>query len=144
MIGGVVHGIFTNGLWMVFQCINRKVPVVNINALRMYGTIKTGLRTMGKPKKIGSLIWKICVGNERRLTLRKPGSFEFHITMARAMVAPVPPTLTKVVKKPLAVIKGNGWPAVVASTLAARYCRKMGATIASMALSPLMPTDQSI
>ena len=62
---------------------------------------------------------------------------------ARAMVAPVPPTLTKVVKKPLAVTKGKGSPRVVASTFAVKYWRKMGATIASMALSPLIPTDHS-
>src|SRR6266576_1837116 len=103
-----------------------------------------GFSTMGNPKKIGSLIWKTWVGNEMRLTFRKPGSFEFHMMRASAMVAPVPPTLTKVVKKPLAVIYGKGSPALVAATLAARYCRKIGATSASMALSPLIPTDQRI
>ena len=35
---------------------------------------------MGKPKKMGSLIWKIWVGSDRRLTFRKPGSLEFHMT----------------------------------------------------------------
>ena len=92
---------------------------------------------------MGSLIWRICVGNDTRLTLRKPGSLEFHSTSASAMVAPVPPTLTKVVKKPLAVTYGSGRPCVVAMTLAARNWRKIGATMASSALSPLTPTDQS-
>ena len=41
----------------------------------MYGTMKIGFSTMGKPKKMGSLIWKICVGSEMRLTFRKPGSW---------------------------------------------------------------------
>ena len=62
--------------------------------------MKTGFSTIGRPKKIGSLIWKTCVGSDRRLTLRKPGSAEFHRTSASAIVAPVPPTLTNVVKKP--------------------------------------------
>ena len=62
--------------------------------------MKIGFSTIGKPKKIGSLIWKIWVGRERRLTLRKPGSREFSMMRASAMVAPVPPTFTKVVKNP--------------------------------------------
>ncbi len=45
------------------------------------------------------------------------------------MVAPVPPTLTNVVKKPLAVTYGRGRPSAMAATFAARYCRKIGATI---------------
>src|SRR6266850_3536879 len=142
MIGGVVQGMFTKGLWITFQYISKYVPAVRIRALRIYGIMKIGFRTIGKPKKIGSLIWKIWVGREMRLTLRKPGSLELSMMRARAMVAPVPPTLTNVVKKPLAVMYGSGWPVVVACTFAARYCRKMGATMASIALSPLIPTDQ--
>src|SRR5436190_7591525 len=143
-MGGVVQGTFTNGLLMRCQCINRYVPVVRISALRIYGTMNIGLRTMGKPKKIGSLIWKICVGSEMRLTFRNAGSRELNMISASAMVAPVPPTFTNVEKKPFAVMYGKGSPAVLASTLAARYCRKIGATTASIVLSPLMPTDHSI
>src|SRR5882762_1804050 len=104
MIGGVVHGILTNGLWMTPQYIKRYVPVVRMSAFRIYGIMKMGLSTMGKPKKIGSLIPKICVGSDMRLTFRKPGSLELSMINARAMVAPVPPTFTKVEKKPDAVI----------------------------------------
>src|SRR5712671_494981 len=103
MIGGVVQGTLTKGLLITFQCMSRYVPVVKISALRMYGIMKMGFSTIGKPKKIGSLIWKIWVGSEMRLTFRNPGSLEFHMMRARAMVAPVPPTLTNVVKKPQAV-----------------------------------------
>src|SRR5213595_765000 len=103
MIGGVVQGTLTNGLWMTFQCIRSHVPVVRIKALRIYGVMKIGFSTMGNPKKIGSLIWKIWVGSEMRLTFRKPGSFEFQRIKASARVAPVPPTLTNMVKNPLAV-----------------------------------------
>src|SRR2546430_9508220 len=104
MIGGVVHGTFTKGLLITFQCMSRYVPVVRISAFRIYGIMKMGFSTIGKPKKIGSLIWKIWVGSEMRLTFRNPGSFEFHMIRASAIVAPVPPTLTKVVKKPFAVM----------------------------------------
>ena len=38
--------------------------------------MKMGFSTMGKPKKIGSLIWNIWVGSDRRLTFRKPGSLD--------------------------------------------------------------------
>jgi hypothetical protein len=33
MIGGVVHGTLTKGLWMISQCISRKLPAVRISAL---------------------------------------------------------------------------------------------------------------
>src|SRR5437870_4228576 len=98
MIGGVVQGTFTNGLWITPQLMSRYVPVVRISALSMYGIMKMGFSTIGKPKKMGSLIPKICVGSERRLTFRKPGSFEFNMISARPIVAPVPPTFTKLVK----------------------------------------------
>ncbi len=62
--------------------------------------MNTGFSTIGRPKKMGSLIWNTWVGSDMRLTFRKPGSGEFHRTRARAIVAPVPPTLTNVVKKP--------------------------------------------
>ncbi len=39
---------------------------------------------------------------------------------------------------------GRGCPCVIAETFAARNCRNMGATMASRALSPLIPTDQSM
>ncbi len=100
MMGGVVQGTFTKGLLMIPQSISKYVPAVRIMALSTYGIMKTGLSTMGKPKKIGSLIWKTCVGSESRLIFLKPGSFEFTMMSASAMVAPVPPTLTNVVKKP--------------------------------------------
>jgi len=70
MIGGVVQGTLTKGLWITPHCISRKELAVRISALRMYGTMKMGLSTMGKPKKMGSLIWKIWVGSDRRLTFR--------------------------------------------------------------------------
>ena len=83
--------------------MSRQLLAVSISAFSRYGTMNTGFRTIGRPKKIGSLIWNTWVGNESRLTCRNPASFEFHRTSASAIVAPVPPTLTKVVKKPLAV-----------------------------------------
>src|SRR3954462_9548828 len=101
----------------------------------MYGIIKIGFSTMGKPKKIGSLIWKTCVGSEMRLTFRNPGSFEFHMMRARAMGAPDPATVTNVVKKPFAVMDGNGSMAFAAAPFASRYWRKIGATRASIVLS---------
>ena len=42
----------------------------------------------------------IKVGSETRLIRRKPASLEFQSTNASAIVAPVPPTLTNVVKNP--------------------------------------------
>ena len=117
---------------------------MRISAFSTYGTMKTGFSTIGRPKKIGSLIWNTCVGSDSRLICRNDGSFDRHSISASAIVAPVPPTFTNVVKKPLAVTYGSGCPAFIAATLAARYCRKIGATIASTALSPLIPTDHSI
>jgi len=58
------------------------------------------------------------------------------------MVAPVPPTLTKVVKSRWRDI-GQGSPAVVASTFAARYWRKMGAPPARPWMLSHDSTDQS-
>ena len=100
------------------------------------------MSTTGSPKKMGSLIWNTCVGNDIRLTARNPASRDRTSTSANAKVAPVPPTLTNVVKNPFAVACGMGCPAFNASTLSARYCRNTGATMASMVLSPLTPTDQ--
>ena len=48
-----------------------------------------------------TLLWS--VGSDARLILRNASSFDRHRTSASPMVAPVPPTLTKVVKNPLAV-----------------------------------------
>ena len=87
------------------------MPVVSISAFSMYGIMNTGFSTIGKPKKIGSLIWNTCVGSDSRPIWRNDGSFDRHRINARAIVAPVPPTLTNVVKKPLAVTYGSGWPA---------------------------------
>src|SRR6185503_8544248 len=106
--------------------------------------MKIGLRTIGRPKKIGSLIWNTCVGSDSRATLRYAESLERQSRSASARVAPVPPTFTNVVKKPYAVTNGGDCPPLTASVLAARYWRKIGATTASTALSPLIPTDHSI
>ena len=62
--------------------------------------MKIGFSTIGRPKKIGSLIWNTCVGSDSRATLRIAGVLDRHSSSASASVAPVPPTFTKVVKKP--------------------------------------------
>ena len=59
-----------------------------------------GLVATGVAEALGTWLAKVGQGSETRLIFLKPGSFEFHRTRASASVAPVPPTLTKVVKNP--------------------------------------------
>ena len=101
--------------------------------------MRSGFKTIGRPKKSGSLIWKSWAGSESRDTLRATGSRELRSSSARAIVAPVPPTLTNVVKNPSAVVWGAAEHESQAAALVARYWRNTGATTVSRALSPLMP-----
>jgi hypothetical protein len=48
--------------------------------------MKTGFSTIGSPKKIGSLIWKIWLGSESRLMLLKPASRDRHSSSVSADV----------------------------------------------------------
>ena len=105
--------------------------------------MKTGFSTIGRPKKIGSLIWKICVGSDRRLTLPKAGVSRVPQQQRqrdrRAGAADVDERREESVSGHV----GQRLAGRIASTFAARYCRKIGATTASTALSPLIPTDHS-
>ena len=82
--------------------------------------MRRGFKTIGRPKKSGSLIWKSCAGSESLATLRATGSRELRSSSARLIVAPVPPTLTKVVKNPSAVVWGAVCPESQASAFVAR------------------------
>ena len=68
------------------------------------GIIITGFITIGNPNVTGSLISKIPAGNDKRPKVRKDFSFERHMMITKANVAPAPPKLTNQGMKPNAVI----------------------------------------
>ena len=118
MIGGVVHGTLTNGLWIDVPVHQQVAAGRQDQRVEDVGNHEDRIQHDRQAEEDRLVDLEDLRRQRQAADLPEAGSLEFHSTSASAIVAPVPPTFTNVVKKPYAVTYGSGCPAVIAATLA--------------------------